>query len=39
MTRTLAAGAVVAVALVGTATGAWAQGLIHHAEIVRAACQ
>src|SRR2546428_13046824 len=28
MTRTLAAGAVVAVALVGTATGAWAQGLI-----------
>ncbi len=28
MTRTLAAGAVVAIALVGTATGAWAQGLI-----------
>src|SRR2546426_9571840 len=28
MTRTLAAGAVVAVALVGTATDAWAQGLI-----------
>src|SRR2546425_2833366 len=28
MTRTLAAGAVVAVALVGAATGAWAQGLI-----------
>ena len=28
MTRTLAAGAVVAVALVGTATGSWAQGLI-----------
>src|SRR2546427_1602015 len=28
MTRTLTAGAVVAVALVGTATGAWAQGLI-----------
>ena len=28
MTRTLAAGAVVAVALIGTATGAWAQGLI-----------
>src|SRR5438093_11566931 len=28
MTRTLAAGAVVAVALVGTVTGVWAQGLI-----------
>src|SRR5256886_15789535 len=28
MTRTLAAGAVVAVALVGTATDAWAQGLV-----------